>query len=136
MRKLGSSPSGALRQVLSPSNAESNPFTGPVCFVTPHAARRYRQLIYFHLTEAQAVQEIEEGITEPLFKAPASSEGVVLYACLNLKDHPFVAACDPAPENAEFLLVRTVGPWWYWHEIKPLWRPYIQWRKEGRCSPG
>jgi hypothetical protein len=86
---------------------------GPVCFVTPHAARRYRQLIFSRLTEAQAVLEIQEGLLEPLFQAPAASGDATFLACLNRKGHPFVAACDPAPEAAEFLLVRTVGPWWY-----------------------
>lgn len=93
----------------------------PKVLVTPHACRAYAERVCAVVTEQQAEAEIGEALRAPLFRCPSADGKLTLWGCLNRAGFPFLAGTDPADEGAEFLLVRTVGPKWFWHECKELW---------------
>ena len=97
--------------------------------ITPHAIRIYQERIKA-VDDAQAEAEIVQALQGPLFHCPASRGDVTLWGCRNWTGYPFVVATDPADEGAEFLLVRTCGPWWYWHECRNLWG-----KRHDLCAP-
>ena len=92
-----------------------------IVFVSPHAARAYRERVFGRLSAASAESEIREAVARPLFSIPSAGGTLRLLGCRNYTGHPFLAACDPT-EHMEFLLVRTCGPWWWYHEAKRDWR--------------
>jgi hypothetical protein len=53
---------------------------------------------------------------------PSARGELTLWGCRNRASYPFLIATDLADDNAEFLLVRTCGERWYWHECDKAWR--------------
>lgn len=91
-------------------------------FVTPHAIAMYQERIWHHADDARATAEIASALRHPLFTCTDRDGRLALWGCLNRARFPFVIATDPADHEAPFLLVRTVGPPWYWKETRPMWR--------------
>ncbi len=92
--------------------------------VTPHASEMYVVRVCEQLTPDQAEAEIIEALRSPLFRCPSANGELTLWGCLNRAGFPFLAATDPADEQAPFLLVRTVGQRYYWHEARRHWRTF------------
>jgi hypothetical protein len=91
-------------------------------FITPHAVDAYRERIYRGADDPQASAEISAALRHPLFVCTTHDGALALWGCLNRVGFPFVAATDPADQEAPFLLVRTVGPPWFWTETRPHWK--------------
>lgn len=99
--------------------------------VTPHASEAYRARVCRLVTPERAEAEIVAALRSPLFHCPSANGNLTLWGCVNPAGYPFLVATDPADEGAPFLLVRTCGQWWYWHEADSHWRAY-QTSKRGR----
>jgi len=95
--------------------------TPPTLFITPHAVRAYRERIFQRLTPQQAEAEIRAALAQPLFQCATGDGRLALWGCVNRGGFRFLVATDP-PGAGEFLLVRTVGPEWFWHEARPHWK--------------
>ena len=94
------------------------------CFVTPHATRTYAERVAPFARHPAL--DVAHALARPVFCLVLP--GKTLWGCVNRAGLPFLAATDPADENAPFLLVRTVGPWWFWHEARAEWQRlgYVQ----------
>lgn len=88
----------------------------PAIFVTPHAAHAYIARVD---RSAHPESDILNTLAAPLFGLLLPTQ--TLWGCRTRDGHPFLACTDSADERATYLLVRTVGPWWFWHEARPAW---------------
>lgn len=96
-------------------------------FVTPHAAAAFAARVRSGARDP--AKEIVLALRRPIFRL--ARPGLTLWGCLTAEGDPYLIATDPAGESAPFLLVRTVGPWWFWHEARPLWKQAGVIRKQG-----
>ena len=98
------------------------PHTTCRIFVTPHATAAYRARIYAGASEALAEREIEAALRHPLFTCQSCDGLLTLWGCRNRSGFAFLVATDPGDLEAPFLLVRTVGPAWFWKEARRYWQ--------------
>jgi hypothetical protein len=98
-------------------------YTGKI-MVTPHAVEMYILRICHWLTPEEAEAELVEALWRPLFHCLSANGALMLWGCLNRAGYPILVATDPADVEAPFLLVRTVGPRYHWHEARQQWRAY------------
>lgn len=89
--------------------------------ITPHAVRAYQARVKA-LGDKQAEAEIVAALQAPMFRVPSADGELTLWGCYNPAGFPVTIATDLADEGAEFLLVRTCGPFWFWHETRRLWQ--------------
>jgi len=89
-------------------------------FVSPHATRAYQRRVK-RLSLERAEAEIIEALRAPVFRVASADGRLTLWGCYNRAGFPIVVATDAADEEAEFLLVRTCGPFWFWHECRREW---------------
>jgi len=89
-------------------------------FVSPHAVRAYQKRVKY-LSPGAAEVEIAGALRAPVFRAASADGRLTLWGCYNRAGFPIVVATDLADECAEFLLVRTCGPFWFWHECRREW---------------
>ncbi len=101
-------------------------------FVTPHAIRAYQARVKA-VPDEQAEAEIVEALRSPLFCLSSANGELTIWGAYNRAGFPVCIATDPANEGAEFLLVRTCGPFWFWHEARRQWQE-IRGRKARRRS--
>ncbi len=89
-------------------------------FVSPHAVRAYQMRVRA-LSPSEAEREIRDALQWPLFHLPSADRNLTIWGAYNRAGFPVCIATDPADEGAEFLLVRTCGPFWFWHEARHEW---------------
>ncbi len=98
----------------------------PAVLVTPHAERAARDRLGSGVSLADALRA-------PLFRLPLPGRDLTLWGCLRPGGAPLLVLTDPADLAAPFLLVRTAGPWYFWHEARPLWvRAGVVQKRAGR----
>lgn len=90
-------------------------------FVSPHAVHAY-QVRVKALPAERAEAEIVAALEAPLFRVPSADGRLTIWGCCNPAGFPVCIATDPADYGAAFLLVRTCGPFWFWHEARREWR--------------
>lgn len=90
-------------------------------FVTPHAVTQYQKRVRPRCSAAEAIEEIQTALQQPLFEVPAR-DGCTLCGC-EVGTRRFGAIVAPPEAGHEWPAVLTVGPWWYWHEHKLRWPP-------------
>ncbi len=88
--------------------------------VTPHAVRAYQARVRA-VSDTAAEGEIAEAMRAPLFRVPNADGRLTIWGAYNRVGFPVCIATDPADEGADFLLVRTCGPFWFWHEARREW---------------
>lgn len=94
--------------------------------ITDHAVRQYQERIYKRLTPAQAVREIEDALSNPVFVCPNAAQTGLLWGVRNRGGMLFIALTNAAGTALDVL---TVGPCWYWHEAHPYYRPLMKSRR-------